>query len=113
MKNADSVSIHHRSLQLLANEIFKTKNNLNPSFVKRTFVEKDLPCPVCSGKNILAPRPRMTKYGNQDACFRRPRLCHTMPFAIKELQTRKKILNERLQATTLAADVDYIGLLIF
>ena len=34
LKKAESVSIHQRNLKLLATEIFKTQNNLNPNFMK-------------------------------------------------------------------------------
>ena len=32
---ANTVSIHHRNLQLLATEIFKTQRNLNPIFMNK------------------------------------------------------------------------------
>ena len=35
-----SFTIHQRNIQTLALEIFKTKNNLNPEFMKDIFVEK-------------------------------------------------------------------------
>ena len=35
-----SLTIHQRNLQLLMIEIFKTKNNLNPAFLKDIFAEK-------------------------------------------------------------------------
>ena len=35
-----SLTIHQRNLQLLMIEIFKTKNNLNPTFMKDIFAEK-------------------------------------------------------------------------
>ena len=36
----NSVSVHQRNLQLLMIEIYKTKNNLNPSFMEDIFVER-------------------------------------------------------------------------
>ena len=35
-----SLTIHERNLHLLMIEIFKTKNNLNPTFMKDIFAEK-------------------------------------------------------------------------
>ena len=35
-----SLTVHQRNLQLLMIEIFKTKNNLNPTFMKDIFVVK-------------------------------------------------------------------------
>ena len=36
------VTIHQHNLQLLMVEIFKTKNNLNPTFMKNIFTERDV-----------------------------------------------------------------------
>ena len=36
----DSVPIHHRNLQRLATEMYKTENNLSPLFVQELFTEK-------------------------------------------------------------------------
>ena len=40
---ANTVSINHRNLQLLATENFKTQRNLNPSFMNKISQEKDTP----------------------------------------------------------------------
>ena len=40
LEREDSISIHQKNIQTLATEIFKTKNDLNPSFMKNIF------CPV-------------------------------------------------------------------
>ena len=37
-----SVTIYQRNLQLLASEIFKTKNGLNPKFMEEIFTFKNL-----------------------------------------------------------------------
>ena len=42
---ANTVSIHLKSLQLLATEIFKTQKNLNRSFMNNIFDEKILRTP--------------------------------------------------------------------
>ena len=41
LTKGNTVSIHHKNLQLLTTEIFKTQRNLNPSFINQVFVEKD------------------------------------------------------------------------
>ena len=38
-----SVTVHQRNLQLPMVEIYKTKHNLNPSFMKQIFEEKEMP----------------------------------------------------------------------
>ena len=37
----NSVSIHQRNLQLLVTEIYRTRMNLNPPFMKEIFVERE------------------------------------------------------------------------
>ena len=54
---ANTVSIHHKNLELLATEIFKTQKNLNPSFMNKISEEKDNPYTLRSGRNILARKP--------------------------------------------------------
>ena len=60
---ANTVSIHHKNLQLLATEIFKAQRNLNPGFMNNIFEEKDNPYTLLSGRNNLAPKPNTTGYG--------------------------------------------------
>ena len=40
--NDNSVSIHQRNLQVLVTEIYRTKMNINPSFMKDIFVEREI-----------------------------------------------------------------------
>ena len=87
LKKAESVSFHQINLKLLATEIFKTKSNLNPSFMKQIFVLKDVPYHLRSCRNILAPKPKTTGYGIESACFLGSRIWHAMPSSIKESQT--------------------------
>ena len=49
LTKANTVSIHHKNLQLLATEIFKTQRNFNPSFMNQIFVEK-----IRSGRDIFS-----------------------------------------------------------
>ena len=56
LTKANTVFIHHKNLQLLATEIFKTQRNLNPSFMNQIFVEKYTPYTFHGGRHILAPK---------------------------------------------------------
>ena len=53
LKKAESVSIHKRNLNLLATAIFETQSNLNPSFMKQIFVQKDVPYHLRSCRNTF------------------------------------------------------------
>ena len=49
---SNSVSVHQRNLQLLLTEIYKTVNNLNPSFMADVFVTKDVPYNLRGSNNL-------------------------------------------------------------
>ena len=87
LTKANSVTIHHKNLQLLATEIFKTQRNLNPSFMNQIFMEKDTPYTLRSGRNISAPKPNTTGYGIENARFLGAKIWHTMPSSLKESHT--------------------------
>ena len=58
-----SVTAHQRNLQLLMTEIYKTRSNLNPSFMKQIFEAKALPYnPRCSDK-LQLPKAKTTGLG--------------------------------------------------
>ena len=81
-------SVHSpQNLQLLATEIFKTQKSLNPSFMNKIFEEKDTPYTVCSGRNILAPKPSTRRYRIENARFLGAKTWHTVPSFLKGFQT--------------------------
>ena len=69
LMKANTVSIHHKNLQLLATEFFKTQKNFNPSFINKIFDEKDTPYTFRSGRIILAPKSSTAGYGIENARF--------------------------------------------
>ena len=70
--------IHHKNLQLLASETFKTQKNLNSSFMNKIFEENE--------RNILAPKPSTTGYSIENACFLGAKIWRTIPSSLKESQ---------------------------
>ena len=61
-----SFTIHHRNIQTLALEIFKTKNNLNPEFMKDIFVEKRDTGYGLRGNDELEPMNIRTVHRGED-----------------------------------------------
>ena len=49
----NKLKTHQRHLQFLAIEIYKSKNKLNPSFMWKTYYEKNIPCSLRKGISIL------------------------------------------------------------
>ena len=60
---SNSVSIHQRNLQLLLIEIYKTVNNLNPSFMAEVFVTNVVPYNLRGSTNLVLPKARTNLYG--------------------------------------------------
>ena len=60
-----SLTIHQRNLQLLMIEIFKTKNNLNPTFMKDIFAEKNSYYSLRNPNHLQLPKVRTTIYGTE------------------------------------------------
>ena len=69
-----SVTIHHRNLQTLANEIFKVKNNMASEILTEIFPQKES---NCSLKNSTALQGRSIKtamYGSELISGLRPKI---------------------------------------
>ena len=79
-----SVSIHQRNLQLLVTEIYRTRMNLNPCFMKEIFAEREILYNLRVTSNIYARRPRTTAYGLETVSFLGQNLWRDLPLHIKE-----------------------------
>ena len=80
----NSVSLHQRNLQLLLVEIFKTKENLNPSFMKDIFVQRTENYNLRSGNTLQLPKARTATYGIESVSFLGSRLWHALPERLKK-----------------------------
>ena len=50
------VTIHQHNLQLLMIEMFKTKNNLNPTFMKNIFTERNVNYSLRNENHLQLPK---------------------------------------------------------
>ena len=62
----NSVTTHQRNLQLLMIEIFKTKNNHNPTFMKGIFAERDNYYSLREINHLQLRKVRTTIYGTEN-----------------------------------------------
>ena len=83
----DSVSVHRRNLLLLLTEMYKTVNNLNPSFMAEVIVTKDVPYGLRSGNNLVLPKAKTNLYGIDTSRFIGQKLWQTLPKEVKESQS--------------------------
>ena len=84
LEKNNSVSLHQKNLQLLLVEIFKTKENLNPSFMKDIFVERTENYNLRSGNTLQLPKVRTTTYGIESVSFLGSLLWHALPESLKK-----------------------------
>ena len=67
--NDNSISIHQRNLQLLVTEIYRTKMNINPSYMKEIFVEREIHYSLRVMNSVYARKLRTTAYGLETVSF--------------------------------------------
>ena len=81
------MTIHQRHLQLLATEIYKTKNDLNPKFMGEVLLRRKSHIDMRGNDNLLVPIPRTNAYGIETIRYNGHKLWHSLPLEIKESHT--------------------------
>ena len=59
----NKLKIHQRHLQFPAIEIYKSKHKLNPSFMLKTYEDKNIPYLLRRGISLIIPNANGQKYG--------------------------------------------------
>ena len=80
-------TIHQHNLQLLMIEIFKTKNNLNLTFMKKILIERDIQYNLRNGNHLGLPKVNTTSYGIENIQYRGHHLWSSLPREIKDSNT--------------------------
>ena len=88
LNNVDSsVTTHQRNLQLLMIEIFKTKNDLNPTFMKDIFAERDNYYSLRNINHLQLPKVRTTIYSTENIQYRGCFLWSSLPSCLRDCST--------------------------
>ena len=95
LEREGSIPIHQKNIHTLATEIFKAKNDLNPSFMKNIF------CPVghkynTRHQNLSYPNPKTVSYGLETFGYRANQIWNSLSSEIKsvdDLITFKMLLS--------------------
>ena len=74
LKLDNAVSIHQRNLQYLMIEMYKTKKNLNPSFMSEIFEARDLQYNLRNKNTLGIPNAKTTSYGIETVRYLRQKL---------------------------------------
>jgi len=93
----NSVSIHHRNLQVLATEIYKVINNIAPKFVNEIFKERNTPYNLRGNSSLISRKVNSVYHGTESLAFLGPKLWDLVPDEVKESESldifKKKIKN--------------------
>ena len=81
------MTIHQHNLQLLMVEIFKTKNNLNPTFTKDIFTDRDVQYNLRSKNHLQLPNVKTAKHRIENIQYIVHHLWASLPEEIKDSGT--------------------------
>ena len=87
LEQTKSVPIHVRNLQLLMTEMYKTKSDLNPPFMKDIFMERNISYNLRHGSDAQLPKVRTTSFGIETTVYLGNKLWQLIPQEIKESST--------------------------
>ena len=96
LEKSGTVSIHHRNLQLLAIEIFKTLHDLSPSFMSEIFKQSNTKYDLRNSNTLVSKNINTTNYGLETVSYLAPRIWEQIPEEIKQsksLNSFKKKIN--------------------
>ena len=85
LKQNNSVPIHQRNLQILATEIFKTKNGLNPVIMEDVFKFKNLVYNFRNAETLNRSNANSVKYGTETITSLGAKVWKILPNDYKEL----------------------------
>ena len=75
----NSVSIHHRNLQVLAIKMFKIKNNMAPEFLNEIFQNRALPYNLRTNSNFSSRQVQSVYHGTESLSFLGPKIWELIP----------------------------------
>ena len=84
---SNAVSTHKRNLQLLMIEVYKTTQNLNPSFMKEIFVQKDMTYSPRNNLLMQIPKTQTSRHGIESLSFLRSKLWNNLPEELENIKT--------------------------
>ena len=83
LEKSNNVSVHFRNIQQLAVEIYKSQNNLSPSFMSEIFKVKETKYNLRSSKCLVPSAPRTSTYGIKSISYLAPKIWSLIPNDIK------------------------------
>ena len=83
----NSVSIHHRNLQVLATEMLKIHRGLSPEILRETFVPKTSSYNLCRNDTFKKRKVHSVYHGTESLSFLGPKIWDLVPVELKLSET--------------------------
>ena len=87
LKKDKPVSIHQRNLQILATDIWKTRNDLGPEIMKDIFHSVQKPYNLRNDSTLQRRRNRTVYYGTESISSLAPQIWEIIPCEIKNAKS--------------------------
>ena len=109
VEKANTKAIHEIHLAFLANEIFKSTNMLNPSFLNEFFVPKVVRYGLLNQNLLVVPDSRTSRFGTHSFFFRGAMLWNRLPGEVKSCSSVTHFKSEirKLSLRSLCTYVEY------
>ena len=88
----NSVSIHHRNIRLLENELFKVKNGLSNKIMSELFDLRNIECNLQSQTNFSLGAVYTTKYGLMMLRYFAPKIWNITPADIRNVNNLSDLI---------------------
>ena len=88
------MSVHHRNVQLLMTEMFKTTNNSNPSFMDEIFLKISVTYSLRNANTFVLPMVHTVNYGTETIQYRGQCIWHSLPQEIKDSNSVQQFKNK-------------------
>ena len=100
LKRDRSVSIHQKNLQILATEIYKTKNDLGPKIMKDTFHFIQKPYNLRNDPELQRQRNRTVYFGTESISSLAPKIWELIPSDIRSANSLGTFIEKIMFWTT-------------
>ena len=94
LEKDNSVSIHHRNLQVLATEMFKIPRNLCPELLNDIFLKRTNLYNLSSNDTFYSRQVHSVYHGTESLSFLGPQIWELVPLEIKESETLDILKNK-------------------
>ena len=94
LEKSGSFSIHHKNIQLLAIEVYKTINGLSPLLMSDIFVNKSNRYNLRSGQTLKTFIPKTSNYGVESVSYLASKIWNLVPIEIKNSKSLEIFKNK-------------------